>query len=160
MLLNFCNSKRWVESYELSAIDYLLKPITFSRFFQAVNKFTKITPQKQLNTNPIATQAVHDHLYVNANKKYIKILFEEVLYVESIKDYVRIHTIDQQIMTKDKLSAFGEKLPQHFLRIHRSFIVNTEKLTAFTAKDVEIETKELPIGERYKQQVMDYLKEG
>ena len=98
------------------------------------------------------------HIYVNANKKHIKIKFAEILYVESIKDYVRIHTSNNSIMTKDKISEFEKKLSSDFLRIHRSFIVNTQRITAFTAQDVEIGEREIPIGGSYKEAVYKRLK--
>jgi len=147
-----------IESYELDVVDYLLKPISFIRFFKAVNKF------KSLSDIPIATtqitqpELIHDHLYVNANKKFIKILFEQIRYVESIKDYIHIHTTDQNVITKEKISSFAAKLPHNFMRIHRSFIVNVARINAFTATHVEIEGQELPIGYSYKNEVMARLK--
>lgn len=149
-----------IESYELDVVDYLLKPVSFGRFFKAVNKFKA---QLQL---PLAVPAsseeliVNDHLYVNVNKKYVKIKFEEMLYVESIKDYVKIHLASGNVVTKDALSNFEEKLPNNFLRTHRSFIVNTQKITAFTKVDVEIGKQEIPIGSSYKDKVITFLKDG
>lgn len=149
-----------VESYELDVVDYLLKPIPFIRFFKAINKFLNtrnkavaLTIDKEvvINTAPL-------FMYVNANKKHIKILFSDILFVESIKDYVRINTVDQRITTKDKISAFEQKVPSSFLRVHRSFIVNTQKITAFTAHDIEIGQQEIPIGISYKKKVFDVLK--
>ena len=96
---------------------------------------------------------------VNANKKYIKVLFDDIVYVESIKDYIRIHTSSERVVTKDRLSDFEIKLPHTFLRTHRSYIVNTTKITAFTAVDVEIGTQEIPIGASYKEQVLAFLKQ-
>jgi len=152
-----------VESYELNVVDYLLKPITFTRFFKAINKFlnsrqTEPTPIVQVSAPTSST--VPKFIYVNANKKHVKVLFQDILYVESIKDYVRIHTKDQRITTKDKISEFDQKLPDYFLRIHRSFIVNQRKITAYTAHDVEIGETEIPIGVSYKKGVFEVLKKG
>ncbi len=148
-----------VESYELDVIDYLVKPISFNRFFQAINKFTNQTNSKSSKVKPSeVASSSPTHIYVNANKKHIKVNFEEILYVESIKDYVRIHTSENSIMTKDKISEFEKKLSTDFLRIHRSFIVNTQKITAFTAQDVEIGAREIPIGGSYKELVYKRLK--
>ncbi len=149
-----------LESYELDVIDYLLKPISFTRFFKAVNKFKKQAMGSSLTGSPPETPVVNDHIYVNANKKFIKIRFQDILYVESVKDYVRIHTEGQRIMTKESLSHFEQKLPKGFLRIHRSFIVNLTKVTAFTKVDVEIDETEVPIGASYKDTVIEILKEG
>lgn len=148
-----------IESYELDVIDYLLKPISFTRFFKAINKYRSLTATiSPIVETPIQQKLIHDHIYVNANKKYIKVLFEDILFVESVKDYIRIHTTSERVVTKDKLSDFEVKLPNTFLRIHRSYIVNTTKITAFTAVDVEIGTQEIPIGASYKDKVLTFLK--
>ena len=148
-----------IESYELEIVDYLLKPISFDRFFKAVNKYFKTVQSK---TIVVAAESKMDgttnHIYVNMNKKHHKILFEDILYAESLKDYVRIHTTESTIVTKDKISDFEEKLPSYFFRTHRSYIVNSQKITAFTAQDIEIGNIEIPIGISYKQNVMEFLK--
>lgn len=150
-----------VESYELDVVDYLLKPVTIDRFFKAINKYlnrTESLPAKVSQT--ILTGSDEDQfIYVTTNRRHVKVSFESVLYVESVKDYVRIHTPDKRIMTKERISAFVEKLPDYFIRIHRSYIVNTRKITAYTAHDIEIGGKEIPIGISYKQKVMEVLQE-
>ena len=148
-----------IESYELDVVDYLLKPISFTRFFKAVNKYKSLSNLSPVVDIPEKKEFVNDHIYVNANKKYIKVLFADILYVESVKDYIRIHTAEERVITKDTLSDFEAKLPAFFLRIHRSYIVNTSKITAFTAVDVEIATKEIPIGASYKEHVLAFLKQ-
>ena len=148
-----------VESYELDVVDYLLKPISFSRFFKAFNKYLNMQKQGG-NTQaiPVTTKETSPNfIYVNSNKKHIKVLFDEILYIESIKDYVRIHTNDQRIITKDKISEFEKKVSENFLRVHRSFIVNRKQITAFTAHDIEIGETEIPIGGSYKKRVFEVL---
>ncbi|MBX2827538.1 MAG: LytTR family DNA-binding domain-containing protein [Flavobacteriaceae bacterium] len=147
-----------IESYELDVVDYLLKPISFPRFFKAVTKLKNQVTGTGAMAPRQEPALVHDHIYVNANKKFIKIRFQDIQYVESVKDYVRIHTAEQRIMTKESLSQFEQKLPKGFLRIHRSFIVNLSYVTAFTKVDVEIGTTEIPIGASYKEAVMQVLK--
>jgi len=144
-----------VESYELDAVDYLLKPITIDRFFRAIQKYLQRVEPTPRQEPPVVNPdgEAPDHLYVNTNRKFVKIVFEEVLYIESLKDYIRIHTTDQAVITKEKISAFEAQLPDYFLRVHRSFIVNTRKVTAFTANDIEIGDREIPIGVSYKNQV-------
>ncbi|OJJ22954.1 hypothetical protein BKI52_00960 [marine bacterium AO1-C] len=157
-----------VESYELNVIDYLVKPITFNRFFKAVNKYFDKVAIQPVNTPPISiTKAPsppsnedNSFIYVNTNRKYTKVLFEEVLYIESIKDYIQIHTEREPVMTKEKISEFTDQLPAYFLRIHRSYIVNTKKITAFTQQDIEINQLEIPIGISYKQEVLKFLKKN
>jgi DNA-binding LytR/AlgR family response regulator len=148
-----------IESYELDVVDYLLKPISFDRFFKAINKYFKSAEIKTI-TVPVESKldAGTRYIYVNMNKKHHKILFTDILYAESIKDYVRIHTLSSKIITKDKISDFEKKLPSFFLRTHRSYIVNTEKITAFTAMDIEIGDLEIPIGVSYKQSVLKALR--
>lgn len=149
-----------VESYELNVVDYLVKPIAFTRFFKAINKFIEQqnTPIVEPATTHAATQSI-DYLYVNSNKKYLKVVFADILYIESVKDYIRIHLHEKNIITKDKISAFAQKLPAEFLRIHRSYIVNTAQISAFTALDVEIGEREIPIGNSYKNEVLTRLKQ-
>jgi len=150
-----------VESYELDVVDYLLKPITFDRFFKAVNKYlhrTESFSPKISRTNATGS-GEEAFIYVNTNRRHVKVSFESVQYVESVKDYVRIHTSGKSIITKESISAFVEKLPDYFIRIHRSYIVNTRKITAYTTHDIEIEGKEIPIGISYKQKVMEVLEE-
>jgi len=147
------------ESYELDVIDYLIKPITFIRFFKAVNRFLMQFDKPENNANSTLDAADWgDHIYVNSNKKHIKVEFDQILYIESLKDYLRIHTLEKNIITKDKISDFEKKLPPQFLRTHRSFIVNTSKITAYTAQDVEIGTMEIPIGRSHKETVLAQLK--
>jgi len=147
-----------IESYELDVVDYLLKPISFTRFFKAINKFKSLSNLSVSKQIPIEDEIVNDHIYVNENKKYIKIKFDNVLYIESIKDYVRIHLANKSVITKDSISKFEAKLSSDFLRIHRSYIVNKTKITAFTKVDVEIGDKEIPIGSSYKDEVLDILR--
>ena len=149
-----------VESYELDVVDYLLKPITFNRFFKSINKFLNRYHVSVSNPNRSNDQSLPEEaaIYVNSNRKYIKVPFQEVEFIESLKDYVRIHLLDKQVVTKDKISEFELKLPSYFLRIHRSFIVNTKKVTAFTIHDVEISDREIPIGISYRKEVLAYLK--
>lgn len=145
-----------IESYELNVIDYLLKPISFDRFLKAVNKYFESTKIK-VQENYSNKNEINDHLYVNMNKKHYKILFDDIVYAESLKDYVQIHTTNKVITTKKKISAFEQTLPSSFLRVHRSYIVNTNKITAYTANDIELEQIEIPIGVSYKHFVFDFL---
>ncbi|MCK0147629.1 LytTR family DNA-binding domain-containing protein [Arenibacter sp. F26102] len=134
-----------IEAFELDAIDYLLKPISFERFLKAVNKFCHTT------TVDVATA---DHasgfLYFRADRKMVKVFLEDILYIESYKDYIVIHKKTDVVKVKLTISAVEKMLPKNlFLRIHRSFIVSTNSVTAYTKNDVEIGKIELPIGRNY-----------
>jgi len=147
-----------VESYELDVIDYLLKPITMDRFFKSITKyFDKIGNPTIQKESAKATVVEDEYMYVNTNRKYVKITFKDVLYVESIKDYVRIHLENESISTKDKISLFEQKVPSYFMRTHRSYMVNSRKITSYTMQDVEIGEIEIPIGISYKKEVIKKL---
>lgn len=140
------------ESYELDVIDYLVKPITFTRFLQAVNKY--LDRNESNEKEKLNTLSKDNYFFVNANKKHHKIYFDSILHVESMKEYVRIFLIDTTITTKYSMAEFENLLPSNFLRVHRSYIVNVDKVTAFTANDIEIGEKEIPIGGLYKKDVI------
>lgn len=146
-----------VESYEMDVIDYLVKPITFVRFIKAINKFLDLQEKKEVqNTAPISEPTEEkDHLFVNVSRKYQRINFDDILYLESLREYIRIFTKETSYMTKSSMTDIEKQLPTYFLRIHRSFTVNMNKVDAYTAHDVEIGTKEIPIGVSYKKTVQD-----
>ena len=146
-----------IESYEVEVIDYLLKPISFDRFFKGVAKFLKQRRKSDLPTDRRDSTEQQNSIFIYSDKKNVKVYFDDILYVESIKDYVRIHTTQSNIISKSTISAYEELLPESFLRIHRSYIVNTKWITAFTKHDVEIDNKEIPIGVSYKREVFASL---
>lgn len=137
-----------LEGFNLNVIDYLLKPIEFSRFLQAINKTFAQHPEKITKETRESSERKF-HFFV-ADKKRHKIYFEEILYVESLKDYVKIHTSAKSIVTKFQIGEIEQLLEdQNFFRIHKSFIVNLDHLTAFNANEVEIGKINLPIGRTY-----------
>lgn len=147
-----------VESYELQAHDYLLKPITFERFFTAVSRL-KVAPSTTTETTSQETHTSSAHIFVQMNKKHVKVILQHVQYVESIKDYLKIHTTTETLVIKERISHFIEQLPgDQFLRVHRSYIVNRDHITAFTQQDIEIGRLEIPIGGKYKEYVLGILK--
>ncbi len=142
--------------YELNVIDYLLKPIRFNRFLKAVNKLNQFTPQT-LNQTAVVS-AERKSFFFNVGKKRVKIFIDEILYIESLREYVRITTKDKSILTKFQLNEIEDLLSKNnFLRIHRSFIAAKDKIAAFTATDVEINNKSIPIGRSYKELVLSVL---
>ena len=143
-----------LDGFELNAVDYLLKPISFGRFFKAVEKFLEqqkplIAPPLPATNEPSST----DYVFIRKDRKRIKVFFENINYIESVKDYIKIVTVSENHLIKHSISAFEELLDQRFLRTHRSYIVNFEKITAYTKQDVEIGTLEIPIGDSYKTKV-------
>lgn len=142
-----------LEAYQFHVVDFLLKPITFNRFYQSVEKFIQWRDQFA----PAAEQA--DHLFVRADRKHYKIMFDNILYVEGLKDYIRIHTKDEKIMVLENMKDLLEKLPpSRFIRIHRSYIIPTDKIKLIDGNQVQMQNREyLPIGETYKKLVAEWL---
>jgi DNA-binding LytR/AlgR family response regulator len=150
-----------IEGFELDAMDYLLKPISFGRFIKAINKIQRkpeTEPIKPEIENTPTTSNTEPFLYIKMDKRILKVYLDKIIYIESQKDYVRIVTEEQEVVTKQKISYLEDRLPKdNFLRIHRSYIVPTNRITAFSSYNVEIVDLELPIGRSYKQFVMDAL---
>jgi DNA-binding LytR/AlgR family response regulator len=148
-----------IEGYELNVLDYLVKPINFNRFLMAVNKLKN--KAADVNTVVQSYNAEKPHLFFNVNKKKIKVYIDDILYIESLKEYIRVSTRDKSILTKFQLSQIEELLAKdEFIRIHRSFLVARRKIDAFTATDIEVGGKQIPIGRSYKESVLSLLGDG
>ncbi|WP_315824345.1 response regulator transcription factor [Paraflavitalea speifideaquila] len=149
-----------LQGYEYNIVDYLLKPIEFSRFLMAVNKL-KQSPVPAVSITSLMPGAERAYLFFNVSKKKVKVYLDEILYIESLKEYIRIYTKTKNILTKFQLGQIEELLAKNnFLRIHRSFIVAKDKIDAFTATDVEISSKLIPIGRSYKELVQSILEKS
>jgi len=146
-----------LDGYDLDIVDYLLKPITFDRFFKSIERYLRSAEHQ---AQPVIAQSNEPlSIYIKSGYRNVKINVDDILYMESLKDYVKICTLTGDITTKYRISDMEDNLPdKNFLRIHRSFIINFKHITAFTASDVEIGKTELPIGESYKEQVLRMLK--
>jgi DNA-binding LytR/AlgR family response regulator len=151
-----------IEGFDLDAVDYLLKPISFERFLKAVNKVMKLNlPVTQsISFNPIQKSETGDaSIYLRADRKNLKIILDDILFIESLKDYIKVVTKEKTIVTKQSISSLEENLPSHlFIRIHRSFIVSTKKIESFTPELVQIGKYELPISRSYRHEVEKALK--
>jgi DNA-binding LytR/AlgR family response regulator len=146
-----------LQGYELNVVDYLLKPIEFNRFLMAVNKLKE---QVVIDAPSIIHTTLPERasLFFNVGKKRVKIYIDEILFMESLKEYIRITTKDKSILTKFQLGQIEEMLAKNgFLRVHRSFLVAKNKIDAFSATDVEIGGRQIPIGRSYKELVMAVL---
>ena len=142
------------EGFELDVIDYLLKPIRFDRFLRAVNK---AFPQKLQEVEVITSVASEENkpatsfIYLRVDRKMIKVLLDDVLYIESDKDYVKVFTGKGFIITRQTIASVEAMLSEsQFIRVHRSYIVSLNKLKSYTAETVEIGNKEIPIGKLYR----------
>lgn len=138
-----------VEGFDLNVTDYLLKPIEFERFLIAVNK-VRVTNN---NGQPIAEAGVvKDYLFLTVQKKKVKILFSEILYIESQKEYIKVVTAKKEFISRMSTNEIEDLLPGHiFKRIHRSFIISTNKLESYSAESVEVNGISIPIGRGYRE---------
>jgi two-component system LytT family response regulator len=143
-----------LDGFDLSAVDYLLKPISFERIFQAINKYENESLSIDLKTPVEINLDKSDFIFVKADRKMVKINFAAVDYIESLADYLQIHLKNKTIITRETITSIEAKLPQRdFLRIHRSYIVSINKIESFTNEFVEISKKAIPISRSYKNDV-------
>jgi DNA-binding LytR/AlgR family response regulator len=145
-----------LQGFELQVVDYLLKPIEFSRFSQAVAKLATLTARSREEPAPADQRPFY---FFNVSKRAVKIYLDEIRYIESLKDAVSIHTDATTYHTHYQLGELEEFLQANdFLRIHRSFLVPVRQIRSFTATSVEIDGRRLPIGRSHKTAVMERLK--
>ena len=143
-----------VQGFDLNILDYLVKPIAFERFMQSVNKFL----EKQNNLHVRTKEDAPEYITVRAERKYIKLFFRDILYIEGLKDYVKIVLKEGTILTKQSIGNFEKTLNSNrFFRIHKSFIVALDKVTAYTTHDVEIGQIEIAIGRNYKKKFIELM---
>lgn len=137
-----------VEGFNLNVTDYLLKPFEFERFLVAVNK---VKTTQALKENPAPAPETKDYLFLNVQKKKVKILFSEIAYIESQREYIKVVTTKKEYISKMSTNEIEELLPQNlFKRIHRSFIVSVNKIESYTAEMVEVNGVSIPIGRQYR----------
>lgn len=147
-----------LESYELDAIDYLVKPIRIERFLKAVNKAENhLRLLQQDNTHNQVEKIEEDFVYIKADRKFFKIYFKDILYIEGLKDYVIIYTKDNKIITSMNVKTIAAQLPASiFARVSKSYIVNTLHITSFDNEVIYIGSTEIPLGQSFKD---DFLKQ-
>ena len=140
-----------LQGYELNVVDYLLKPIEFNRFLMAVNKLKEHSPAAGMSGLAVAA-AERAHLFFNVSKKRVKVYIDEVLFIESLKEYIRITTKDKSILTKFQLGQIEEMLSQNgFLRVHRSYIVALNKIERIEDGVIVIDNNPVPVAALYKE---------
>jgi DNA-binding LytR/AlgR family response regulator len=147
-----------VDGFELDAVDYLLKPISFERFLKAVNKFLRLNiifSENDFSFKTTQSNTTADSfIYLRADRKNIKVNFDDILFIESLKDYIKIVTKDKTIITKQAISSIEESLPRSlFMRTHRSFIVGLKKIESYTQEIIQIAKYEIPISRSYRHEV-------
>lgn len=135
-----------VEGFEIEAVDYLVKPFPFERFLKAIARAKEKLNQK--------TREVDNVLVIKADKKIFRIPYDELLYMESLRDFVRIHTNDGAIISSDTLKSLMDILPEDkFIRIHKSYIINLQKVAFMEGNQISLGKKKLPIGQSFREEV-------
>jgi len=147
-----------IEGFELDAVDYLLKPISFERFLKAVNKVMETSLQTEMPATKESPKSsinlLDGYISLRADRKNLKIAIADILYIESLKDYIKVVTTSRTIITKQPISSIEEMLPkEHFLRIHRSYIVALHKIETYTHELIGIGKQEFPISRMYRLEV-------
>jgi two-component system LytT family response regulator len=147
-----------MDGFDLQAVDYLLKPISFERLTRAVNSFFQIHFNKKEHPLQENIPVHNDFMFVRSDRKMIRINFAEIFYIESLNDYLKIHIRNQKIVIRETISNIEKQLPNSsFIRIHRSFIISLSALDSYTSEYVEIKGNTIPISRSYKSAVLEKL---
>jgi len=159
-----------LEGFELNALDYLLKPISLERFIKAVNKAVEQIKLQRNEPGSASSNAAEggdhpDYIFVKADKKLIKVNYHDIIYIEGLKDYVIIRMENQRVITLQTMKSLEDKLPApRFKRIHRSYIINIDKINAIVGNMVEVmeknQPKHLPIGKNYRDELNDMIEKN
>jgi len=147
------------EGFELDAVDYLLKPISLDRFLKAVAKASPTDAPAPPAVAELPTPNADAFLYFRIDRKMVKVVLRDILYVEGLKDYIKIHTAaGPPLVVKQTINGMEEKLSEsNFLRIHRSFIVALDKIRTYNTRHIEVANQELPIGRLFRPRVEEAL---
>jgi len=150
-----------IEGFELDAVDYLLKPISFERFLKAVNKVMDASLNGTLSEETVSQKTnIDNYIYLRSDRKMIKVALSDILYIESIKDYIKVIATSGTVITKQSISSIEETLPKDmFIRIHRSFIIALNKVESYSNELVWLGKSELPISRMYRHEVEKVLKQ-
>ncbi|WP_321367896.1 LytTR family DNA-binding domain-containing protein [uncultured Draconibacterium sp.] len=147
-----------LEGYELNAIDYLKKPFSFERFFKAFSRAEELYLLKAnaKSTSPVSEK--NEFLFIKANKKSVKLKFSDILYIEGLGDYIKIHLTSEKLVTNLSMKKIFSLLPEEmFYRTHKSFIISVDKIDSLEGNMVCIAGEKLPIGNSYRQEFFEYV---
>lgn len=159
IILTTAHAEHAVESFELEAVDYLLKPFSYERFIKAVNRYLKLRKLDSQSIPITPAEKQRPFIFIKVEKKMIKVFLDEILYCEAQRNYLLVNTIHDCYLTYHSISQMEERLPERmFLRIHRSFIISIDKVSEYDSASVIIKKKHLPIGKNYAAQALTALK--
>lgn len=145
-----------VQSYEKNAVDYLLKPITFERFMKAAVKAEKLITGGKGQENNVVTSAAQS-VFIKSGKAMIKVAYDSILFIEGLKDYVTFHTTTEKLVAYKRMKELEETMPAHFIRIHNSYIVNTQHITRMEENHVFTGEERIPVSEKYRDLFMEKI---
>ena len=150
-----------IDGYDLDAVDYLVKPVSFERFFKAITKLNRIIGKEPITTSVEYKSNSEPFVYLKVDRDMKKVFINDILYIESWKDYIKLFlTSGKNLLVKQSISAMENLLSEHkFLRIHRSYMVSLDKISGYNGLSVQLSDNEIPIGRLYKQAVMERLQE-
>lgn len=148
-----------VDGFELDAVDYLVKPVSFERFFKAITKLSRLMGLEMIPAIPESKAKPEGFVYIKVERDMKKFFLNDIVYVEGMKDYVKVFLVnDKMFLVRQSISAIENLLSERlFLRVHRSYLVALDKITGYNGFSVQLDTKEIPIGRLYKQTVMARL---
>lgn len=148
-----------VEGFELDVLDYLVKPVSFERFLKTISKYNHYYSGGNTNeSSPLADPFDSAYMFFKVNKDMVKIYLKEIIYIESIKDYLKIVTQEKSYITYQRISYMEEKLPENrFIRIHKSYIIAHDKIRTFRNDMLKIGNADLPVGRFYRQKFVETL---
>jgi DNA-binding LytR/AlgR family response regulator len=141
------------EAYDLDVVDYMLKPVSFDRFLRAIAKVKQLKQPLDVSFEETDNiQSFDDaYIYLRENREMLKVFLKDIIYIESLRDYVRVKTTKQEVITYQKISYLEQKLPpSKFIRVHRSFMVAIDKVISYTPMSIKVSTIEIPVGRNYK----------
>jgi len=145
-----------LESYEFNVIDYLLKPISFERFSKTIAKIVDGNLFKMAADD--IKPASREHIFIKSNSKFFRVGFSDIIYIEGMKDYLKIHSTENVIITHQTMSEMENILPSNqFIRIHKSYIIAATRIKTVFGNSVDMEIVTLPIGLNYKERIMSYI---
>ncbi|MEO6454012.1 MAG: LytTR family DNA-binding domain-containing protein [Ginsengibacter sp.] len=155
VILTTAHAEYALESYEYNVIDYLLKPISFERFSKVLGKiegrlFTQVTKEED--------HSINDHIFIKSNNKFFKINFSEIIYIEGMKDYLKIYTKEYKLVTHKTMGEMEKALPlNQFIRVHKSYIVAVAYIRSVYKNSIEMEKVTIPVGNSYKDRIMNFI---
>lgn len=157
LVITTAYSEHALESFDFHVIDYLLKPISFKRFMQAIHKLESFVQSEPVVANQISGGRTNNFLFVKTGKQVRRIDYDSIYYIEALKEYIAIHTTNEKLLVYKRMKEVEQELPEQFVRIHNSFIVNIAHIRNIQSNLVSVKSTELPVSSGYKTRFMERI---